>query len=314
MCVYYIYIYNHIHTAWFRWSPEFVNMFSTSLPATDSLADLVKAFWASHFWFGLFGVFHWKTLPDRFKELSDPEFILLHVFHVVQPIPFIQEWQEAGGLGRPEGGTERDTQQLTDRCIRWCQQGTALHRGLLLSTLFTKFWHKDMLEILVIPNEIFQRHQSSASDGHLEQLHVEFNPKCIGGIHSFDAWWAWWAVFDLLTLGILVWSWLAENSEATFILRAVTNTDPLEVCGFRSTVITSLPGSPLFTPIKIAQIQSNTYKYAYANVCKELGGLVLKTRDKFQSFKTVPERMQSRHIKTSNPVLKVDDDNSSALN
>ena len=49
VCAHYIYVYNHIHTAWFRWSPEFVNMFSTSLPATDSLADLVKAFWASHF-------------------------------------------------------------------------------------------------------------------------------------------------------------------------------------------------------------------------------------------------------------------------
>ena len=65
---------------------------------------------------------------------------------------------------------------------------------------------------------------------------------------------------------------------------------------------------------RITSLYPNQNSTKYANVCKELGGLVLKTRDKFQSFKTVPERMQSRHIKTSNPVLKVDDDNSSALN
>lgn len=185
--------------------------------------------------------------PHRFKEFGNPEFILLHIFQVIQPIPFIQERQKTGWLRTPISSTEGNRQELTDRCVRGSQQSTALHRGLLLGTFFSKFRNKDMLEILVVPNVIFQGNQSAAPDCHLQKLDVEFNPKCVGSIHCLDS--SWLLILGLFPLSILVWSGLAQNSEAAFVFGGVTNTDPLKVRSLWSTAVTSLRGSP--NPLRI---------------------------------------------------------------
>ena len=306
VCVHYIYVYNHIHTAWFRWSPEFVNMFSTSLPATDSLADLVKAFWASHFDLVclVFSTEKHRLTGSKSSAIQNSSSSMSSTSY--NRSHSSQEWQEAGGLGRPE---------------RWHGTGYSTAHGPLHSMMSARHCTAPWSSAEHPFHQVLtQRH---AWNPRHSKWNLPKAPK-FGLGRSLGAVARWvqskrhrrhsqfWCLMGLMDglwsphpghpcLELTRWELRSDlHTQSCHQHRPTRSLRFQERCYHLTARITSL--------------YPNQNSTKYANVCKELGGLVLKTRDKFQSFKTVPERMQSRHIKTSNPVLKVDDDNSSALN